>query len=382
MDDNSMPPNNGGQNSVANKKSSNKRANNPQKKIVPANINKGTQAESSLTATGLLILVIEALALVFWQMADSLHGYACGIFHSLSLCCFVAGPTIFVNRAVKRSGMVWSLFALVCAVITFVEIASNRPSPPDTTAADNAAKMEKLQQYFSNQWQQSTLQLSDAQKELAEVKAATMPRRITPEQREKFIKILLEHNNVSKIPIKVIVGKTDSETENFATQFREMLDAAGYGANAKPAPDEAVKVDRVVVTSFEPNVEVPPFTSIGKNQEIVRIPDFFVTPAQGRYAQKNSEVICMFSSTNGQSSIPNLRLRPTPPSVMVMYPNPKIIRDPNDIHYAYHPTQNPDDILLGVSSVLIHVGIRIGNLSGKTPLKPGEVAFYIPQKIY
>jgi hypothetical protein len=125
-----------------------------------------------------------------------------------------------------------------------------------------------------------------------------------------------------------------------------------YGANAKPAPDEAVKANLVVVTSFEPDVEVPPFTRIGKNQEIVRIPDFFVTPPQGRYTQKNAEVICMFSSTNGESSIPSIR--PNPPSVMVMYPNPKIIHDPNDIHYAYHATQNPDEILLGVSSVLIH----------------------------
>lgn len=185
---------------------------------------------------------------------------------------------------------------------------------------------------------------------------------------------------MSKTPIKVIVGKTDSETENFASQFREMLDAAGYGIDAKSVPNEAYKTNEIVVTSFEPDVGVPPFNISGKNQELVRIPDFFVSPTKN--GQKDVDVVAIFSSTNGEIGIPNSPKGPDAASVMVFYPNPKVIHDTNDMHYAYHPTRNPDNILMGVSDVLIASGISVGPLQGRAILNPGEVGFFIPQKIY
>jgi hypothetical protein len=52
------------------------------------------------------------------------------------------------------------------------------------------------------------------------------PRRITAQQRDKFIELLKE---APKCPVKVFVGREDDETANYAKQVREILDSAGYG---------------------------------------------------------------------------------------------------------------------------------------------------------
>jgi hypothetical protein len=248
----------------------------------------------------------------------------------------------------------------------------------ESMVAGGDSKTKELQLYFSNQWQQSQQQLSTAQQNFAEVERSTQPRRITPEQREKFIRILLAHNNYSKVPIRVIIGKSDSETENFALQFREMLVAAGYGADAKLEPDEAYKRNMIVVTSPDPDIKVPPFNGRGESQEFLRIPDFFVSPTESN--QKDADVIAIFSSSNGEISIPDIT-GSNAPSVMIFYPttnNP----DKSDIHYAYHPTQNSDQILVGIENSLVEAGIKPGFMTGKTILNPGEIGFLIPQKVY
>jgi hypothetical protein len=63
-----------------------------------------------------------------------------------------------------------------------------------------------------------------------ELEAKTRARRITLEQQETFIILT---RDVPKIPIKVCVGMADNETEIYAEQIRDMLDAAGFGFTNK-----------------------------------------------------------------------------------------------------------------------------------------------------
>src|ERR1035437_2731673 len=61
---------------------------------------------------------------------------------------------------------------------------------------------------------------------LLELKGALQPRRITREQRGRFIELT---KAIPKFPVKVFVGREDSETSNYALQIREMLNSAGFG---------------------------------------------------------------------------------------------------------------------------------------------------------
>jgi hypothetical protein len=60
---------------------------------------------------------------------------------------------------------------------------------------------------------------------LASKVIAAQPRRITPKQYTDFIEAL---RNKPKGPVRVIVGREDSETQTYAAQIRQMLDDAGY----------------------------------------------------------------------------------------------------------------------------------------------------------
>lgn len=59
-----------------------------------------------------------------------------------------------------------------------------------------------------------------------ELKGALQPRRITTQQRDRFIALL---KSIPKFPVKVFVGREDSETSNYALQIRGMLNSAGFG---------------------------------------------------------------------------------------------------------------------------------------------------------
>jgi hypothetical protein len=61
---------------------------------------------------------------------------------------------------------------------------------------------------------------------LIELKGTLQPRRITTQQRDRFIELL---KTIPKFPVKVFVGREDSETHNYALQIREMLNSAGFG---------------------------------------------------------------------------------------------------------------------------------------------------------
>jgi len=64
--------------------------------------------------------------------------------------------------------------------------------------------------------------------------SAIAPRRITPLQKETFLRILNDPDNVCKSHITVFMAKVDQETENFAKDFRQMLNEAGYGRSNEP----------------------------------------------------------------------------------------------------------------------------------------------------
>ena len=61
---------------------------------------------------------------------------------------------------------------------------------------------------------------------LIELKSTLQPRRITKQQRDRFIELL---KTIPKFPVKVFVGREDSETHSYALQIREMLNSAGFG---------------------------------------------------------------------------------------------------------------------------------------------------------
>lgn len=381
--DNSIPkviPQEGGQKSAADKKTSKKRASNPKKKFIPANINKGTKPEPSLTATGIWILFIETFAFVYWQLADSFHGYLCGIVHSMSLGLVVAGPTTAVNQALKRPRLIWSLYACVCAGITVVEIVANRPSSPDAATANKFPKMDERQpaalaaladklQFTADKLSQVTSQRDAANAALIAAQSATEPRKITPAQRNKFIALLSEAH-ASKISIKVIVGNKDSETEKFAEQFREMLTAAGYGKDA-PQSLPPQKVSLIYVTNTI-TATIPPIGEYS-NQDIINLPGLYPMSPSGNWGQKNVEVIAVFSDTN--AIVPSLL-----PAFMAMKATKQ---NPNGGEvFAYHPTDDPNSIIMGICNALVENGISIGLMPGKGILTDGGVAFFIPQKFY
>jgi hypothetical protein len=72
----------------------------------------------------------------------------------------------------------------------------------------------------------SELKVEELRKQNAELTIRLQPRRITQQQRDKFIELL---KNSPKFPVKIFVGRKDTETDNYAKQMREMLNCAGFG---------------------------------------------------------------------------------------------------------------------------------------------------------
>ena len=227
--------------------------------------------------------------------------------------------------------------------------------------------------------QNQTAQLVSTNLTLAtQLEILKTPRRISPEQREKFIRILSDPHNVSKIPIKVIVGKSDSDTEYLAMQIREMLDVAGYGT--KPSAftvitdPSYVMSDGLWMTNSLPNIHVPPSKMYGIYEEIQQLPDMFPNTPTG---QKVSDIIAIFPVAN---PISGSSLN----SVMIWNPTTNSLSGRDSKGYSYHPTKDPNCILLGVMGAFSDVGISCGPMAGLPPrlVEPGQIAFLIPQRIY
>lgn len=194
----------------------------------------------------------------------------------------------------------------------------------------------------SNQLQQAQGTVSGLESKVIELNAAIPPRMISESQRENFLRVLLNSNNVAKIPIKIIVSETDPETTNFANGFRKMLNEAGYGTN----------------------------------EEIVIIPELKIrTIGENR----TDPIVGIYSSTT--PNLPTFSLSSFP-SVMMFYPTKITIANIEDHPpIAYHYTEDPNDILRGICFVLNYVGFTTGRISSYGILQPGEIAFFIPKQV-
>jgi hypothetical protein len=64
------------------------------------------------------------------------------------------------------------------------------------------------------------------QARVLELETKTQIRRITAWQMDEFIKLT---KDARKFPVKVFIGRRDTETQNYSLQVRELLDKAGFG---------------------------------------------------------------------------------------------------------------------------------------------------------
>lgn len=216
-----------------------------------------------------------------------------------------------------------------------------------------------------------SLTVEELRKQNDKLKAA-MPRRTISEiQREVFIEVLSNTKNVSpKIPIKIIVGNTNQEADDFAQAFRSLLNEAGYTND-----EEIVRI---------PWMSVKIYTS--GEQRIPDVVAFISSP--------NSTIHSTLPFNTGivtSNGITYLTTAPPPPfmagdigSVAMFIPSKTAIEggEVGSHPRMYRYTENPNDILYGISSVLNYIGITTaGPMSSDMILKPGEVGFFIPIKV-
>jgi hypothetical protein len=86
-----------------------------------------------------------------------------------------------------------------------------------------------------------------------------------------------------------------------------------------------------------------------------------------------SELIAVFSAPGTYGIPPQLNREPA--SFMPMDPTDK--NSGTSEVYAYHPTDDPNHVLLGVMEALNHCGISTAFMPGATFLKPGEVGLLV-----
>jgi hypothetical protein len=152
-----------------------------------------------------------------------------------------------------------------------------------------------------------------------------------------------------------------------------MLNAAGYGMSAPkslPPPSEIA----VYVTNRLVGV-IPPFGGYS-TEGIKYIPGLFARQPSQNSLQKEPEVFAVMSDVNFIAEKPPNNT----PSFMVFTASEN---NPNGGKlFAYHPTDNPDAIVVGICNALIEEGISVGFMSSKGILPDGQAGFFIPQKIY
>lgn len=215
------------------------------------------------------------------------------------------------------------------------------------------------------------------------------PAIITDDQRKRFIAILTNSNNVSKVHIEVIVGNCDRPTEQFAFQIRKILNEAGYGDVPYKTPPTNIAVPVINIEDVPSPVNLPPFT--WTDVALTKIPNFNILPLplinNGRFAVRNQasevlsseipftdkepDVIALFSG----DAPPPLSI---PPSVMFFYPTENSFY--RGTHVAYAQNDDPDFILYGVCQVFKEIGITVGVNTKRGIMTPGHVAFFIPNR--
>lgn len=371
-DDASMPPispRDSGNQKGSKKRAAEKRTNNPKKKLVSANKNKPAKTEATLTVTGIIVILVEVAALVLWQLSDVFHGVLCEIIHWISIDCFIAGAAVAINKALKKPKHIWFLwigYFLACMIVGAVIFINFLSTSSQTNVGSSTGDIKNNRDFQALETQlQNTLgQLNAVNKELIKTRDATSPRRISVQQRSDFI-ALLSSSEVSKIFLPVVAGNIDSETENFSGQFREMLNVAGFGPGAPlslPLPkDNYVRVTNEIIAPIPP---------VGQND----FKDVIVIPGLSAFSPTNQDVdILVLVDTNTFS-----------PGIMGTLMVFKSVHDPNGgaSNFAFHPTNDPNAIVLGVCQALIQVGISVGFMPANGVLPNGRVGFFIPQKFY
>jgi len=233
--------------------------------------------------------------------------------------------------------------------------------------ATGILKTNQIPLLLSNQQEQ----FQALNNKLLEVINARAPRRINLDQRNNFI-VLLSDSHVSKIALPVVVGNNDSETENYAEQFREMLNAAGFGMDAPqilPQPQQ----DIIFVTN-QIAAAVPPLGEYS-TQGIRYIPGLFPRPAEQKQTQKEPDIFAVLSDANFISG------KTTNPAAFMIFKATPNNPSGGEL-FAYHPTSDPNAIVVGICTALIKEGISVGFLSSKGILPDGQAGFFIPQKLY
>jgi hypothetical protein len=232
---------------------------------------------------------------------------------------------------------------------------------------------------------QSNLNLS------IELEKLRYPNTITSEQREKFIEILCEPHNASKIPILVFFGGDDRATEQFAFQIQKILDEAGYGFTSSKYQPPMIQMptNMLYITNGIAHIDLPPFqwndvTPIKMKSGTIaalqvtnayapvatNAPPNSVLNSEIPFTDKEPNVIALFS---GDVPPPSIM-----PSVNVFYPTPD---NPfRGFSYSYNSTKDPNAVLCGVCEVLHEVGITVGKNTTPNVLPRGCVALFIPSR--
>lgn len=237
-----------------------------------------------------------------------------------------------------------------------VETARNEIKEIRTDALKDINKQVDDQKNSISVLMRSANEMSDKlekQKALAEdvvahlvsLQSAVPARNITANQRDLFLEALASKDNISpKIPIKVLVTSKDPETQKFAQTIRSLLDEADY----KTEEGKGIGT-----------VSAPPSSFVDDQK---RIPD----------------LIAVYSNSSGYSDMARTGFG----SVMIMNATPEVIAKGDKSHpRVYRYTENPNDILLGITAILKHIGVSTHSIYGDGVLQPGEVAFYIPSQM-
>lgn len=286
----------------------------------------------------------------------------------------------------KKSVEKWSLIILGIGV--FLELTALPKNLSDVSNANRIAG-EANERASTNELQVEGLKSNNfaLEKEVIELRNPNM---ITAEQREKFIEILCEPHNTSKIPIIVILGGNDRQAEKFAFQVRKILDEAGYGFVPSkyqlpfiPLPDNSI-----YVTDAVPHIDLPafewrdaapikmksgsvsPLPDISNSRSAMSIDSRNIANTEQPFTDKEPNVIALFSG-----DIPPISILP---SVNVAYPTPD--NPYRGFSYMYSPTKDPNAILYGVCEVFHELGITVGKnkVTGMAP--DGFVVFFIPSR--
>jgi hypothetical protein len=164
-----------------------------------------------------------------------------------------------------------------------------------------------------------------------------MPRRIYFNERMKFMDLT---KGVNKFPIKIVVGQTDNETENFARDVSDFFESAGFH----------------------------------QNQGVIHVPNSFVrigVPAGTGYI--THQMVAVYCSTNGESHGTRGFLIGTNGMM------DGFINDPKEPYSQFFDFVNN----LGESGIDADVmDGRTFLIDGKPIFQPGEFGIYVPQKVY